>query len=187
LEKNKTFQNTALTLQLLFENGMIEKFIKDPEQQKTAFLAISAQKNDRLHTAEIKQYAKQFENSKAKEDELKMFAKILADANTLETFGMIKRKSFPIINTKYTKKELSPVVEKAFLTERKVHTSDVKSLLDQIVYLLSLIYALHYNYSIKFAKKIDFAQAIYDYYYHELSAQEQEKLWQIISIYKNKE
>lgn len=183
-KKTKTYQDTITTKQILFDDNIIEKFDVDKTDRKIVMLAINGlnQKNDE----EINNYCKKFKESKKKFEEIIRYQNILLDANILDLFGMMKRKSLPVIHATNTKESLSKAIFKNFKDENKASVEDVQSKLDEVIYFLSLFYDLKFNYSIEQALKLNFADAIYDYYYVELNDKEKERITQIIKNLKQK-
>ena len=183
-KKTKTYQDTITTKQILFNDNLIEKFNIEKTDQKIVMLSINGlnEKNDE----EINNYCKKFKESEKKIEEIIKYQNILLDANILDLFGMMKRKSLPVIHATNSKESLSKIIFKNFKDENKASVEDVQSKLDEVIYFLSLFYDLKFNYSIQYALKLDFAEAIYEYYYPELNDKERERLTHIIQNFKQK-
>lgn len=183
-KKTKTYQDTLTTKQVLFDEKFIDKFSLQKNEKKIIEFVIDGivQNND----AQIKKHTEKLKNGKSKEEKIIRHREILLDANILDLFGMMKRKSLPVVLAQITKETLSKTVFKTFKTENKASVEDVKSKLDEVIYFLSLFYDLKFNYSVQYALKIDFAYGIYDYFQSELSDREKERLSQIIEDFKQK-
>lgn len=183
-KKTKTYQDVNTTKQILFNEKLITKFGADKSDEKIAMLTIDGLNKN--NEDQIKNYCKKFKESEKKFEQIITHKNILKDANILDLFGMIKRKSLPVVHAKTTKQTLSKAILKQFKEEDKVNADNVQSKLDQVVYFLSLYFDLKYTHSILQAQKIDFAQAIYDYFAVELADKEKERMLQIIKTLKQK-
>lgn len=186
-KQTKTYPNIPLTIKLLFKDNLIEKYGIPKQYYKAIEFAIAQHKNHEIEQEPIKKYSEKFKNSTQVYRETILFCKILKDANTIEFFGMLKRKVLPSISTSFSKTSLSQSVMKSFRAESKVDLPEVKSKLDQIVFNLSLYYALYFDYSFQFCKKISFSSAILDFYKPELSQKEFVTLQKIVTAFEKKE
>lgn len=182
----KVYSDIPQTLKMLFKNNLIERFDIPKKFHKTLYFAISQHKSYEIDTNKIKSHTDKFKNSAVLYREIILYCKILKDANTIDFYGMIKRKVLPATSANFAKIKLSKNVLKSFKAESKVLLEDVKSKLDQIVFDLSLYFELKFDYSFDFCKKIDFADAILNFYKDELSEKEFLKLEKIIIAFKKK-
>lgn len=184
--ENKTYQNNKLTKKLLFGKKLINNFDIPKKYHKFIKFILSQDNTNEIDYTMINEFAKKYSNIKKVYTQTLAFAKILKDANILDYFGMIKRKSLPPVIVDYKKQSLSKEFLIAYKTEQFISSDGIRSLPDLIVYQICLYFNLSFYHSIKFANKIDFANAIYNLYKIDLSPKQDERILKLVTSLKNK-
>jgi hypothetical protein len=186
-QQRNAFVDIPASIKLLLKNNLSQKFGIDKSNNKTLEFTLLLHDNFKMGFEKLQKYLSTLKNKDKKEKEILMYYHILNDADVLDLFGMLKRKSLPlIVIPSFKKTSLSKDVLNTFKQEQVVDRAIVKSKLDEIVMILSLFYQLKFNYSKKQALKFDFAEAVFDYFSPELTQEEKQKLEKVIKTFKAK-
>lgn len=174
-----------LTMDYLFKENKIESYTQNKTQITLIKKTLQA-----FHFSKDKQKTLNLpsDNSLKNTQSSKVLTllSILKDADTLELFGMFKRKIIaPFLEVPFIKKSFSKTVLTAFRARQKIHISDVASNLDKVLLFVSLFFDLNHLISKNIAMKIDFEQGIVACYNPHLSEPEQQKLERVINTFRN--
>lgn len=165
----------------LFDKNEIEQFGIDPQFYQTIKIAIKNHNKLSINTSEIKKLSL----TKQEKERLILFSKIIRDADKIELFGMMKRKETPIFSSDFEANGFSELALKDLKNKQLVNAKNVKTILDCAFMAIGLMYDLNFDYSKKYAKQIEYPQAIYDHYSKVLNEQDKQVLKeQILELLK---
>lgn len=140
------FDHGDYGVKLLFEDGLIRKFIDNTDNDKLIYLAV---KNHNKYSVE----------NNLKEEE-KLYCNIVRDADKLDIIDNFIE-IIKINNKEEDDSEITEKVKEEFLSHRMVNKNYRKTNSDVIVTIISQIYDLKFDYSFKFIKENNYIEKIY--------------------------
>lgn len=172
------------TMQFLFKENQIDFYTQNKSQvsliKKTLQAFFNTHKNK---TAAAK--PEELLGAKTQAEKVLLLVSILKDADTLELFGMYKRKTQPPFkNPSFKKKSLSSDVLKQFKQGQQISLDIVKSNLDYVLSVVSMFFGLNYFISKNIALKIEFDKGIQQSYLPHLQETEANKLEKVLLSFR---
>ncbi len=143
---SKSIDHGLKGIEVLFEQNLIRKFLKEKDYDKIIYLAI---KNHNRKTIE-----------EGLNDRELLHAKIIRDADKLDIFNIISNAKledavwFPAENIENEK--ISDDIFKQMLEEKYINYSDVKTNIDCMITWIAYVYDINFKISLEIIKKEDY-------------------------------